>query len=174
MADKTLQIKIGTRNIPSLRAFFDSLPSKQRGVAIRAASEYMLMRFKVYPPYKLVRRAKAYPNAAAGPGWFSEKQRRFVMASLRAGRNLKTGSPMEPGYPHRTGNLQRAWRIEGKDINLSTIRNDHPAAIHAFGNTRQARQLGQVGWKKLDTLVNENIAGALDAAAEAVIKEFVL
>jgi hypothetical protein len=139
---------------------FEELPKRFRGPATEQAARLYVAHLRKYPPYKWVTRARAYPNAAAGPGWFSEKQRRFVMASLRAGRNLKTGSPMEPGYPHRTGNTQRAWETRGKGEQVRII-NDAPAAMHLFDNQRQARQPGLVGWNKLD----EGIAAADDEDA---------
>lgn len=159
------RIRYGT-----LAALFDELPRKLRGPAVEQAAAYYVAEIRKYPPYKMVARARAYPDAKAGPGWFSDKQRRFVMASLRAGRNLKTGAPMEPGYPHRTGNTQRAWQVTGKGVS-ARITNAAPAAVHLFDDKRQARQPGLVGWQKLAALIADAADDVTDKMLDWAIEK---
>lgn len=168
MAKDTVTVRLGVRNIKlgDFAKIIASMPERVRPIAIRAAGEYLIVQFKKYPPYRHVTRRAAY----GGDGFVSDKQRRFVMASLRAGRNLKTGTPMEPGFPHRTGNMQRGWILEGVDQKLTTIKNVNPAAGYLFADDLQARQLEMVGWKTITEMTAENIDKAAEAALEAAYK----
>lgn len=130
------------------------LPRKLRRPVLIVFSEYMVKQFKLYPRYKEVARRKAYPEVN---GFFSDRQRRFVMAAIADGR-------IQPGSPHRSQELKRGWKINGKDaedIRSITIVNDAPAAVFAYHPIYQARQLGLVGWKNIDDMAEENTADAL-------------
>jgi hypothetical protein len=58
------------------------LPKKLKRPALLVYSEYMLKKFKLYPRYKYKSRASAYPEVN---GFFSDKQRRFVVAGIANG-----------------------------------------------------------------------------------------
>lgn len=127
------------------------LPAKMRRPVLIVYSEYMLKKFKLYPRYKYKSRLQAYPEVG---GFFSDKQRRFVMAGIASGR-------IQPGSPHRNKDLKNAWRIEGgegKDIRKISLVNDAPAAVFAYHPIYQARQLDLVGWKDLNEMTDENSA----------------
>lgn len=128
------------------------LPVRQRAPALKHAAEFMLIKFKQYPAYKHVTRRAAY----GGNGFQSDEQRRFIMASLRAGRNLKTGTPMEPGFPHRTGKIRRAWEIQGKGVDISIV-NTSPAAPFLMSPVYQASQPRLVGWQDVNAITEANI-----------------
>lgn len=130
------------------------LPAKMRRPVLIAYSEYMLKKFKLYPRYKYKSRLEAYSEVG---GFFSDKQRRFVMAGIAAGR-------IQPGKPNRNQDLKKAWRIEGKenkDIRQISLVNDNPAAVFAYHPIYQARQLDLVGWKDINEMTDENSADAL-------------
>lgn len=130
------------------------LPKKFRRPALLVYSKYMLKQFKLYPRYRYVSRRSAYPEV---DGFFSDKQRRFVMAKISSGE-------MRPGSPYRTQALKDAWRIEGEadaDIRSISLVNDNSAAVFAYHPVYQARQLDLVGWKDVDEMAEENAADAL-------------
>ena len=90
------------------------------------------------PKYKHITRAQAYPNAPAGPGWFSHKQRRYVMAKIRSG---------EISIPYRrTGRMADAWKFTATD-NSFVLSNPTAAAFYTMGE-QQSRHEALVGWKK--------------------------
>jgi len=130
------------------------LPRKFRRPILLVYSKFMLKRFKLYPRYKYKSRASAYPEVN---GFFSDKQRRFVMAGIASGR-------IQPGSPHRTQSLKDDWKLEGenaRDIRSISLVNDNPAAVYAYHPTLQARQLDLVGWKDVNEMTEENGADAL-------------
>ena len=121
------------------------LPRAIRAPALLHVTEFMKRRFMLYPRYKNVSRAKAYPEVS---GFFSDKQRRFVMAAIADGR-------IKPGSPHRTQQLKRDWHVEGKGVSISLV-NTNPAAVFAYHPIYQARQLDLVGWKDVNEMTEEN------------------
>jgi hypothetical protein len=169
-----LRVKLGRRRIlvGDIGKIIADLPQAVRGRTERRAAELYVGYFRRYPPYKNISRAQAYPNAPAGPGWFSEKQRRFVMASLRAGRNLKTGTPMEPGYPHRTGRAQRGWEVTGQGATV-TIRNQVPYAGWLYSDRYQARQPGLVGWETLGEMYADAVDEVFPDLVDFIDKEII-
>lgn len=139
------------------------LPKAIRGKALEPVAQYYLKQFKKYPRYKYVSRAYAYPEV---DGYFSEKQRRFVMAGIAAGR-------ITPGKSQRTNVLREGWHIEGKNTPLKIVNNEE-GAVFAFDPVYQARQLDAVGWKDLDEMTIENEQGAFDELIKWMNKNLVL
>jgi hypothetical protein len=138
------------RGLAGIKEAIDELPRKLRGKALQVGAEFLLKKFKLYPRYKEVARAKAYPEVG---GFFSEKQRRFVMAGIKSGRIV-------PGRSNRTMQAKNGWRIEGKGTGLSIV-NDTPAAVYLYSPIYQARQLDLVGWKDINEMTEENQGDAL-------------
>ncbi len=155
MAERPLQIKYKGKNIRAgtLGDAIKELPRYVRGKALKAAADYLVKKFKLYPPYKYVKRAKAYPEVN---GFFSDKQRRFVMAAIADGR-------IQPGSPHRTMATKNAWHVDAKQGELArlSVINDAPQAVFLYDPTFQARQVGLVGWKNIDDMLAENEADAI-------------
>jgi len=139
------------------------LPKNIRGAATEVIAKEFVKRFKKYPRYKYVSRGAAYPEVG---GFFSEKQRRFVMAGIKSGR-------IQPGKPHRTKRLQEGWHIEGKNTPLQVV-NSEPAAVFAFHPIYQARQLAMVGWKDIDTMTEENEKPVFEKLITWMNKELIL
>jgi hypothetical protein len=153
-----------------IQAFLKETAPGARNAAAQAAATYLVgdgrHGLKHYPAYKWIRRRQAY-----GKPFFSAKQRRFVMASLRAGKNLKTGTPMEPGFPHRTGNLQRGWQTRGAAGGVM-IYNTMPHVLPVMGDDVQSRHERLVGWRMVSDILETNLDGALLAAQRAAIKYY--
>lgn len=151
------------RGLAELQKFLKDVPVKARRAATEAAADYLIgdgrRGLRHYPAYKWIRRRRAYPEVK---GWFSEKQRRFVMARIRSGR-------IDPGYPHRTGRLQRGWVKKGSGYKIM-IENQEPYAAVVMGDNTQARQPKLVGWRTVGEVVESNTDGMRQAAARAVQK----
>lgn len=153
---RPLEIRYRARRfrVDEFGARLQELPRLFRRPALLTYVKYMLRMFKLYPRYKYASRKSAYPEVG---GFFSDKQRRFVMAKIASGE-------IRPGGPHRTQALKDAWRIEGEtgaDIRSISLVNDNPAAVFAYHPVYQARQLDLVGWKDVNEMTEENADDAL-------------
>ncbi len=156
---KGKQIRIG-----ALGDAIAGLPKRIRGKALKVAADYLIKKFKLYPPYKYVKRSSAYPEVN---GFFSDKQRRFVMAAIADGR-------IQPGHSNRTMTAKNAWRVESNQGELSrlSIINDAPAAVFLYDPIYQARQTGLVGWKNIDAMLEEHEADAVLEVELYIFNEF--
>jgi len=63
--------------------------------------------------------------------WDSDKQRRYVMAMLRAANNIPY---------RRTDELPKGWTIERAGANGYMLHNPAPAAVYVYGNYEGRRQ----------------------------------
>lgn len=117
-----------------------SLPEACKDEILTDVGEYGLTIIRQYAPQNYVSRAQAYPDAPAGPGWFSDKQRKFVMAGLRDGT---LSSPYR-----RTGGLAASWSFE-RSGTAGFWASDYPAAPFVMGFAAQSRHEKLVGWKKI-------------------------
>ncbi len=129
----------------------DALPEDIADACNDAAMEYMLNVERQYPPYTYVSRAEAYPHAPAGPGWFSDKQRKAVMAKIRKGE-------ITPGVPRRTQRFSRGWKIvgQGEDaitLNQSILVNEVPYGPYLKDNFEQSMTAFLGGW----TIIQEDL-----------------
>jgi hypothetical protein len=133
-----------------------------------AAANYLLdvIVNKEIPPYKHVRRDVAYPET--GDGFFSPKQKRWFFWALKHGM---IDSPYRRRGKH--GGIATRWHIIRHNQDVSLV-NDDPAAMYLYDNDRQARQLGMVGWLKIQEILawrKKNIEGVLLRAANKAIKK---
>ena len=119
-----------------------ALPDEVQDEAIEAVNKYMLSVLKLYPPYAHVPFKSAYGN------WFSEKQRRYVMARIR------DGSIQVPRS--RTYGLQGSWT---KSISgyTATIENSQSYAHWVQGDD-QARMMSSIGWQTTKQFVSGKAA----------------
>lgn len=149
-----INIKVRTYP-PRLSEIIGDAPRNARGRMTRAAAVYIIGNtkhgLKHYPAYKYVTRRRAY-----GVSFFSDAQRRFVMAGLRS------GSIKKPGKSHRTRKLQRGWHIVGTGTKVS-IRNSEDSAVFVQGD-KQSRHEALVGWRMYSKVVEDNSAGMIRAA----------
>ena len=142
-----------------------ALPPEAADAGVEAANEYILDVFKSYPSYNYFSRSQAYPDAPAGPGWFSAKQRRYVMARMSDGGISVPYS--------RTQSLRNAWRTLGYGVDQIVV-NENPAAVYAYDDQRQARQMTGAGWKKLGETLRDRtkrIVEKFDAGVKRAIKK---
>lgn len=136
MTDQPIQI-IG---LEGLLSRISSLPAEAQDQIIADVGDYAKEVLSEYPPQKYISRAQAYGQQAGGPGWFSDKQRRYVMAQINSGGIV---------IPYaRTGQLGRSWVLthQGKSLVIS---NTAPSAPYVVGFAAQSRHEKAVGWKKV-------------------------
>lgn len=153
-------IKVTVRNAKEVAEFIKSVPPGTKKIAHRGVLVYIkgdkghgLMH---YIPYKHI-------TVKQAGGWASEKQRKFVMAKIREGR-------IDPGVPHRTGRMQRAWEI--KEV------GDQDKIINELGYPNWVMQDGEQtlghkkrGWRVVSAVVKNNMAGAL-RYADGLVKKW--
>ena len=139
-------IAIDVPDLAELQKLLANLPNDVADEGIDASNEYLLNVMRAYAPYKYVSFKSAYG------GWFSEKQRRYVMAKIAEGE-------IQPGRPHRSQALSRAWRIIGEGRN-SLLANELPYSAYVQGDSQseQARMMSMIGWKGTDQVIRERQA----------------
>lgn len=137
-------IGVDILNLPQLQAKLRELPDEIQDVVVPELAKTSMQMAKTYAQYQYVSRAKAYPEVG---GWFSEAQRRYVMAAIRRG-------DIKPGIPNRTNTLANGWRVEGSD-RYAFLVNEVDYAGYVIGDTGQARQPAAAGWKKVMQRINE-------------------
>lgn len=154
-----MQIKFDVTGLPKVRDFLSSLSRNLRKVGIDALIEYIIGNgqhgLKQYPPYKYVTRKRAY-----GQTFKSDKQRRYVMAKIRSGE-------IDPGYPHRTGRSQRGWQMVETGGKYQIV-NPEVGAYYSNDDAGQARLNALVGWRKISSIIQSNMAGAIRHAYAAI------
>lgn len=162
-------IKVTVRGIEKVQEFIATVQRGFKAKAAEAVTQYILGIEKGgsfgthglthYPPYHHVTIQQAYG------GFVSDKQRRYVMARIREGT-------IQPGYPHRTGELQRAWDYKDTGSGRYTIINPCPYAPFVMGDKMQANLPRLVGWRKTMDIVQSNLQGAF-RYARARLKEWI-
>jgi len=155
---KGKQIRIG-----DIERTIMQLPKNIRGAAVEFTAKEFIKHYKKYPRYKYVSRLRAYPEVG---GFFSDKQRRYVMAKIADGT-------MNPGRQSRTRALQNGWHIEGRLSPLQIV-NDAPGAVYAYHPIYQARQLDLVGWKDINEMTTESEATVFDKLIQWMNKELIV
>lgn len=153
-------IQTEVRGIERLQAFLKTIPLGARNLVVRTIAEYIMggksgeggeatHGLKHYPAYR-------YVSIAQSGGWKSDKQRRYVMARIREGT-------IDPGVPHRTGELQRGWKVKGEAYR-QTIYNDTPYAEWVQGTLGQTQMHKMGGWRTAYDVAMSNMAGAMRSA----------
>jgi hypothetical protein len=158
-------ISFGVRTSPpNLAQVISDLPRSVRGAATEAAARYLVGNgshgLTHYPAYSYVTRRRAY-----GSSFFSDRQRRKVMAMIRSGEIL-------PGYPRRTGAFQRVIQIVNDGVKTRILLTA-PHSVHLVDDERQARQPMAAGWRRVGLVIASNERGAIqaaDRAAQEIIK----
>jgi hypothetical protein len=163
MADSALEIRYKSRKFRrgELADIVKELPRRLRAPALNHVAQFYLKKFRLYPRYKWVTRARAYGMQAGGPGFFSDKQRRKVFAMIRSGE-------IAPGKSNRTMAIKNAWHIEGRGVSISLV-NSEPGAVFLYDPILQARQTDLVGWKDVNEMNDEWEDDAVEDLWEYVI-----
>lgn len=151
-------------NPANLKDEISNLPRNIRGPVTEAAAAYLIgtptRGLKNYPAYAYVTRRAAY-----GQSFFSDAQRRLVMAKIRSGE-------ITPGFPKRTGRLQRSWTMVQSGVRTRIISSE-PYAVYVVGDPGQSRHEEKVGWRKVGLIIASNERGMIQAAeqeAQRIIK----
>lgn len=151
-------IGIDTRETPPLKKLLADLPQTIRDEVIDTVSIYLINVLRQNAPYRYVSRQQAY-----GKTFFSDKQRRFIMAALRDGRIT---------IPHkRTQELSHGWKQVGRG-ETSFIANETPGAEYVVGE-QQSRHEQMVGWKQVTQEIEDReseITRRAEAAAQNAIR----
>ena len=141
------------KGLDSIKKLLSDAPRGTKGAAVEAAAKYLIgdgkRGLKHYPAYKWITRKSAY-----GQTFVSDKQRRYVMMQIKAGK-------IDPGAPHRTGNYQRSWEMRGSGTQTRIV-GELP---HSSWPDRLAKK---VGWRAIEEIVKTNTKGALQAANRVV------
>ena len=147
-----MPVDIVIDGLEELRAKLARFPKEARDAAGNYVTPYILNIMREYAPYAYV------PFQTAYGGWFSEKQRRFVMAAIREKR-------IRPGTPRRTSTLRKGWQYmgEGED---TLVYNDVDYAGFVVGDNAQARMHIKIGWWTVGSRLKER-AGEIERKAKA-------
>lgn len=146
--------------IEELIAKLNALPDDVQDEAIEAVNQYLLNVMRQYPPYAYIKFKQAYG------GWFSEKQRKYVMARIQEGT-------ITPGTPSRSQRFAQGWDVLGYGRN-SMVVNPTPYGPYLVGDQEQARMPAKIGWKKLGDTIKERmdqIIRRADAGVKNAIKK---
>jgi len=162
-------ITVKVKGIPELQAYLRTVALGAKNYATRMVTEYIIGMeqnsdtgahahgLMHYVPYQYVSVQQAYG------GFKSDKQRRYVMAMIREGR-------IDPGVPHRTGELQGGWGYNMTSDGRYTIKNRTPYAEYVMGDERQSNMHRLIGWRKVSEVVKSNLKGAFRYATSQVKK----
>lgn len=141
-------INIQVRGLDQLIPKIASLPDELKEQVMTHIGDYAIEVVREQqPPQKYVSRADAYPDAPAGPGWFSDRQRRWFFAALAAGE-------LQIPY-NRTGRLASGWKLEKQGDDHYILVNDVPYAPYVQGFAFQSRHEGLVGWKRINQIIDQ-------------------
>lgn len=147
-----MPVDIVIDGLQELRTKLDRFPKEARDGAGEEVTPYILNIMREYVPYAYV------PFKSAYGGWFSEKQRRYVMAAIRDKR-------IRPGSKNRSGKLSEGWKTMGGGED-TLIYNDVDYAGYVFGDNVQARMHIKIGWWTVAQRLKEH-AGQIERKAKA-------
>lgn len=151
------------RGIEAVQSFIRAVPQGVKKVALEAFSNYVVGNerhgLRHADPYKYVTRKSAY-----GVSFFTVKQRKWFFWALSTGQ-------IDPGSGKRTGESTAAWKVMPINNGYNyRIENNTTGGFYTRHDTRQARQLGNVGWRKTMVVLAANYIGGIRAAIIAVNK----
>lgn len=169
-----MQINFRIRGVEAVQSFLRAIPRGAVRVALQAFSEYIVGNeqhgLRHAEPYKYASRADAYGSTGATfengkpvpDGYFSAKQFRYVAWKTKGFTDLGD---------KRTGKSTAAWKAEPRNDGYRySLTNNEPGGYYTRHETRQARQLGNVGWRKVSQVVADNYLGGIRSAVAAVKK----
>ena len=172
-----MQVSFKFRNVEAVQKYLRTVGRGLMRVGLYAVAEYIIGNgqhgLKHAEPYKYVSRADAYGSTGATfengnpvpDGYFSASQYRYVMAKLASGE-MKIGD-------YRTGVSTESWQYveTGSKGYGVTITNPEEGAYFTRDDYGQARQPAAVGWRKVSTVIADNIKGAM-RHADAEIRKY--
>ena len=152
-------VGIDVQGVEEVRAILRAIPPEVQAAVVQDVSGYLVNALRQYPTQKYVSRAEAYPDAPAGPGWFSDKQRRWFFSHL---------GEMQIPY-RRTQQMARNWRVEGQGARAIIV-NETSYAVHMQGDDTQSRMAAKGGWRKLAAIIQERMGRIIEVANAAARK----
>lgn len=158
-----MSISIRTRKHPEhLEQVISEAPRFSRGRMTKAAVVYLIGNerrgLKHYPSYRYVTRKKAY-----GKTFFSDAQRRKVMAMIREGL-------ISPGGGKRTFAIRNAWVLRENGTQSSAV-NAAPGVEYVQG-AQQSRHERLAGWRITDQVAADNTDGMVQAANQELVRYY--
>ena len=127
-----MPVDIVIDGLSELRTKLERFPKEAQDAAGDMVSDYVVNIMREYVPYAYV------PFKSAYGGWFSEKQRRYVMARIHEGS-------IRPGAPSRTQHLREGWEKMGEGADTLVV-NSVEYAGYVVGDADQARMHKKIGW----------------------------
>ena len=149
-------VGIDVTGTEELIAKLNRLPPEAQDQAVEDVNKYLLNVLRAYPSYNYVSFKQAYG------GWFSEKQRKYVMARIAEGT-------IKPGMPNRSQRFAQGWKVVGYG-RQSIIANETPYGRYLVDDTAQARMPAKIGWKKLKDTVKQRMGRIIEKADAGVKK----
>lgn len=168
-----MNISFKVRGVEKVQSYLESLPYGVMKIALTAITQYIIgdntHGLKHPDPYKYTSRAKAYGFTGATfengnpvpDGYFSAKQFRYV-AAITKGFTMR-GS-------NRTGKSTDAWQYVEITPYRYAINNPEPGSYWTRDDYGQAQQPANVGWRKVATVIESNIKGAMRHANAEINK----
>jgi hypothetical protein len=147
-------IGIDVSGIEGLQSLLAETPEAVGSAAVDEVNKYLLNVLKTYPPYRHIGFKQAYG------GWFSDKQRRYVMARIREGS-------ITPGYAHRSQHMAGGWKVIDKGMS-SIIVNEVPYSGYLMGDRTQSRMAGLIGWDRITFIIRERMPQIIRRATAGV------
>ena len=139
-----MNVKFNVIGLEKVQDFMKSVPKGVKAAAMRAISEFIVgdehHGLKHDVSYKYVSRKAAYPPT----GFVSDKQRRFVMASLNDGS-------MKIGRPSGDTKMSKSWRWEQKGSQWDRTNIMGRIPFSGF----PSRHNKMVGWRHYMDVVNQ-------------------
>ena len=139
-----MPVDIVIDGLEELRSKLDRFPPEAQDEAGEMVSDYVLHIMQEYAPYKYI------PYKSAYGGFFSDKQRKYVMASMREGR-------MSAGAPNRKQKLRKGWQKIGGGAD-TLVYNDVSYAGYVVGDDSQANMHTMIGWWTVSSRLGERAA----------------
>jgi len=136
-----MPVDIVIDGLEELRSKLDRFPPEAQDEAGEMVGEYVLNIMREYAPYKYI------PFKSAYGGFFSDKQRKYVMASIREGK-------IKPGGPNRSQGLREGWVKMGEGADMLIV-NPVPYAGFVVGDTDQSRMHKKIGWWTVSSRLGE-------------------
>ena len=157
-------IKISVKGIDEVRAFLARLGAEAKHVTEGAVTEYLIgdetHGLKHYPPYKYLGTSEEGAYKKVYGGFFSDRQRRYVMAMIREGQII-------PGQSSSNRYMGDAWHAEDKGRYWVAM-NDVAHTKYVVGDTDQSRMMEMKGWDKISKNIKNNLKDAFRYAKEQV------
>ena len=148
-------IKISVRGLDEVRRKLATLAKDSKYQSEKYVGEYLVGNashgLRHYDPYNYLGNKDAGEFEVVYGGFFSDKQRKYVMAAIRDGR-------ITPGVPHR-GEEVKGWELNSAGA-FWKIENNEEGAKWAQGDTTQTKRHEKAGWRKAMENIKDNLQGA--------------